>query len=120
MDSVCISALQVPCRIGCGPEERVLAQTLELDVEIGLRDNRAAGSRQLEDTVCYKTASERIREHAASREWTLLEELAEDLSSLLIESFSAAMAVRIEIKKFIIPGTRFTSIKIARERRATA
>ena len=116
MDQIVIRGVQLPVRIGCEPGERELPQTLELDLEIALRDSRAAKSGKLEDTVCYKTAVDEVRRFAVTREWSLIEVLAEDVAGLLFESFPAASTVTLELRKFILPGTRSAGLRISRER----
>lgn len=115
MDTILIRGLQLPCRIGCEPPERVLAQTLEVDLAITLRNRQAAKSGKLQDTVCYKTVSDELRSLCQQREWALIEQLAEDLTSYILEGFSAARSVELEIRKFILPGTKYVGLRIFRE-----
>lgn len=116
MDSILIRGLQLPCRIGCLPEERVLAQTLEVDLAIALRSNRAARSGKIEDTVCYKTVAEELRELSQKREWALIEQLAEDITMHILEGFPAAFSVELELRKFILPATKYVGLRILRSR----
>jgi len=48
-----------------------------------------------------------------SREWKLIETLASDLSSHLIEKF-LIQTVQIEVQKFVLPNTAYVSATVRR------
>jgi dihydroneopterin aldolase len=49
------------------------------------------------------------------REWKLIEALASDIATMVLEEFSAAR-VQVEVRKFIIPQTSFVAVRLVRAR----
>ena len=115
-DLVLIDGLKLPVRIGCEPGERTLPQILELNLSISVAGSKCLNSGNPNDTVCYRTVCEELKELANKNEWPLLEQLAEDATKLIFERFVAAIQVELEIRKFVIPNTEWVGIKISRHR----
>jgi dihydroneopterin aldolase len=67
-------------RLGCGAEERAIAQAVDLDVAVRFAEPPpACESDKLADTVCYAELIAAARAHVAGREFQLVERLAHEL-----------------------------------------
>jgi len=113
-DAIRIHGLEVQARIGVPDEERARPQKLVLDVVLesdfrGLGDN-------ISRTTDYAAVAEWLRSQCASREVQLLETLAQELTAGLLANFPQISAASVEIRKFILPGTKDVSVRIRRER----
>lgn len=115
-DRILIRGLKLPVRIGCLPGERDLPQVLGVSLDISVFPNAAIKTGSPDDTVCYKTVCDCLRQLADDNEWPLLEQFAEDSVKLIFERFTAASGIRMEVRKFVIPGTDWVAVEINRER----
>ncbi len=113
-DSIAITALGVVCRVGVPEEERAVPQRLELDLVLWpRRDFRELGDR-LEGTVDYGAVALRCRELAASQPRQLIETLAGELAVALLAGWPLR-AVRVTVRKFILPDCGSVSVTVLRE-----
>ncbi len=115
-DYVLANKIETFCRIGWPEDERLFPQRLLISVRLGVDTRPAAKSVRLEDSVCYLSVCDTVRELAASRTWVLVEELAEALAQRLFEGFPLVGTINMVVEKFVIPGVGWTGIEINRER----
>lgn len=115
MDRITIADLEVFYRVGVPDAERAQPQRLLLTVELELDFTAAAAGDDLTRTVDYFALSRRLLAFGEGRSWKLIETLAVDLAALTLAEF-AAQAVTVEVKKFILPETRFVSVRVTRDR----
>lgn len=105
MGTVTISDLEVLTRIGVPEAERKNEQkvliTIECDTEIHGND---------EVTIDYEKIVNAIRD-ISKLERKTLEKFCQDIAEMLSKQF-ACQKYRIEIKKFILPGVRYTSFRL--------
>lgn len=115
-DQIRIKDLELEAKIGAFAEEHLRFQrvVLDLTLEIDLRPAGASG--RLEDTICYFTAAEKIRQLVQSRIWNLVEELATAICRLMFDFSPKITAVRAEVRKFVIPGSEYAGVQIKRQR----
>ncbi len=113
MDSIIISDLEVFFRIGVTEGERAKPQRLLLSLELEHDIAPAAENDDLDHTIDYYAVSQRLLRLGEGREWRLIETLAVEISTLVLKEF-AARSVVVEVKKFIIPQTRYVSVRIRR------
>jgi dihydroneopterin aldolase len=83
---------------GVSPAEQELGRRLSVDVELGLDLSRAGKSDDLADTVDYARAYEVVAEANASRRFSLLETLAEEIARRLLAAFPVSEA-RVRVRK---------------------
>ncbi len=98
MDTILISELRIETRIGIYAWEQQAPQTLQLDLEIGLRGKHAADSDRIEDTIDYAEVVADIRKLFAQQHFSLLEHAAESIAQMVIRDFKAPW-LRIKIAK---------------------
>lgn len=117
MDTIFIRELRIETRIGIYPREREAAQTIELDLEIGLRGEHAAHSDRIEDTIDYAEVVADIRRLFAERHFDLLEHAAESIAQRVTGDFGAPW-LRITIAKLSpLPGVKKLGVTIERGNR---
>ena len=113
-DSIAVTGLGLVCRIGVPEEERAVPQRLEGDLVLWpSRDFRGLGDR-LEGTVDYGAVALQCRELAASQDRQLIETLAGDLAADLLAAWPLR-AVRVTVRKFILPDCASVSVTVLRE-----
>lgn len=115
MDIIKICDLEVFYRIGVPDEERAKPQRLLITVEMGTDMAACAVSDDLSQTIDYYAVCQRLLRFGDDQAWKLLETLASEIATMILREFRAA-SVSIEIKKFIIPQTRFVSVSLSRPR----
>jgi dihydroneopterin aldolase len=98
MDTIFISELRIETRIGIYAQEKQVPQTIQLDLEIGLRGEHASHSDRIEDTIDYAEVVADIRRLFAQKHFDLLEHAAESIAQLVIGDFKAPW-LRVTIAK---------------------
>jgi 7,8-dihydroneopterin aldolase/epimerase/oxygenase len=116
-DQISICDLEVHYRVGVPDEERAAPQRLLLSIDMGLDFGPAAATDDLRHTVDYAAVCARLKAWGAEREWRLIEKLAADVAALLLAEHPVAW-VRVHLKKFILPETRWVGVRV--ERRAAS
>lgn len=87
MDKIIISELQLLCKIGVEPDERVRAQPLLLTLEL-TKDLQPAGiTDDVEKTIDYSSVCKEIK-NVATKEFRTIEGLAEAISTQIKSLFN--------------------------------
>ncbi len=115
MDTITIQDLEVFFCVGVPDEERAKPQRLLITIEMRHDFRAASMSDDLSDTLDYFEVAQRVTKLGEGAHWKLIETLASDIANLVIEEASAR-AVSVEVKKFIIPQTKWVAVKLQRER----
>ena len=97
-DKVFIKQLQVNTIIGVFDFEKQAKQPLFFDVEMLTDFRQAAQSDNVDDVVDYAKVSQRIITHCAQEQVELLETLAEQLTTIILNEF-AVHQVTLSISK---------------------
>lgn len=114
MDTIFISELRIETRIGIYARELQTAQTVQLDLEIGLRGKHAADSNRIEDTIDYAKVVAAIKQLFAEQHFSLLEHAAESIANMVIKDFKAPW-LRVSIAKLApLSGVKKLGISIER------
>jgi FolB domain-containing protein len=113
MDVIYIHDLEVSYRVGVPDEERANPQRLLLDIQLHLDFRAAAATDDLTKTINYFEVTQQLLKFGEGREWKLIEKLAEDIASTILTTYRPKK-VRVEVKKFIIPQTKYISVIIER------
>ena len=116
MDIIFIHELRLETLIGVYPEERQVARTLLLDLELGVDSRPAAITDALNDTLDYQAVAQRVIELAAASEFHLVETLAERIAERVLREFATPW-LRLTLRKPGVPsGAREAGICIERRR----
>jgi dihydroneopterin aldolase len=117
MDTIFISELKVKTKLGVPAWERMVAQTVILDIEIGYDLTKACKSDAIADTIDYGAVVARIHETLSEHSFQLVEALAEHICQLIFKEFSA-LSVKIKVAKpAILPGLKALGVVIERKNR---
>jgi dihydroneopterin aldolase len=113
VDIITIADLEVHYQVGVPAEERATAQRLLLSVEMACDFSNAAAHDDLRTTIDYHAVVQRLRGFGEGRSWRLIEALAVEIARAILREFRPR-TVRVEVKKFIVPGTRYVSVTVTR------
>lgn len=114
MDTIFISELKVQTKLGVPAWERIIAQTIILDIEMGYDLSKACKSDAIGDTIDYGAVVSRIREALSEHSFQLVEALAEHICQLIFKEFGA-LNVKIKVSKpAILPGLKALGVVIER------
>lgn len=118
MDTIFLSEVKVETRLGVPEWERMVPQTVILDIEIGYDLSKAGKSDAIGDTIDYGAVVSRIRQTLQEHSFQLVEALAEHVCQLIIREFGTPW-VKIRVAKpGILPGLKALGVVIERERSA--
>lgn len=112
-DCITLCDLEVYYRVGVPDEEREKPQRLLLTVQMYRDFSPAIRSDNIDATTNYFAVSERLKGLGRTGEWKLIEKLAGDIAQLILTEFNVPR-VAVEVKKFIIPETRYVSVRVDR------
>jgi len=116
MDAILIRDLRVETLIGIHKRERHVAQTVSIDLDIGLPGTAVFKSDKVADTIDYEQVALRIKALAASGHFRLVETLAERIASLLLDEFGAPW-LKVSVAKIgILANAKFVGVTIERKR----
>ena len=114
MDTIFLSEVKIQTKLGVPAWERMLAQTIILDIEIGYGLSKACKSDAIADTIDYGAITRRIRETLSGNSFQLVEALAEHVCQLILSEFGA-LNVKIKVAKpSILPGLKALGVMIER------
>jgi len=116
MDAILIRDLRVEALIGIHKREQHAAQTVSIDLEIGLPGTTVFHSDKVADTIDYEQVALRIRALAGSGHFRLVETLAERIARLLLEDFGAPWVKVSAAKIGILANAKFVGVVIERRR----
>lgn len=115
MSKITITDLEVFYHVGVPDEERAQAQRLLITVEMQFDFSSAAATDRITKTIDYYQVAQQILGFGAGRSWKLIEKLAHDLASLVLDEFQPDL-VGITVKKFPIPQAAHVAVQLTRQR----
>jgi 7,8-dihydroneopterin aldolase/epimerase/oxygenase len=113
MDQITIKDLTVFIRVGVPDVERAKPQQLLVTVEMDHDFTAAAKNDRLTKTIDYHAVATRLAAFGRRRTWRLIETLAVHMAEMILRQFKPKR-VSVEIKKFILPETRYVSVRVTR------
>jgi FolB domain-containing protein len=113
MDTITIKELEVQYHVGVPDAERARPQRLVISVEMRLDFAAAAAGDDLTKTVDYYAVTRRLLAFGEGRSWKLIETLACDIAAMILRNFGPR-SVAVEVRKFIIPETRWVAVRVER------
>ena len=118
MDAIVIRELRVEALIGIHRRERHAAQTLSIDLAIGLPGEAVFASDKVGDTIDYEQVATKIRALAASQHFRLVETVAERIAQLLLGEFGAPWVTVSVAKIGVLGNAKYVGVTIERRRPA--
>jgi dihydroneopterin aldolase len=116
MDSILIRDLRVEVLIGIHRRERHAAQTVSLDLEIGLPGRAVFSSDRVSDTIDYEQVALRIKALASSGRFRLVETFADRIARLLVDEFGAPWVKVSAAKLGVLANAKFVGACIERKK----
>ena len=114
MDTIFISELKVKTKLGVPAWERIVAQTIILNIEIGYNLSAACKSDAIADTIDYGAVVARIHDTLKEHSFQLVEALAEHVCQLILNEFGA-LSVKVKVAKpGILAGLKALGVVITR------
>ena len=113
MDKIRITDLEVFYCVGVTEAERAKPQRLLLCVEMAHDFASAVARDDIAETIDYYSLSKRLLGFGDGCHWQLIETLAADLASMILDEFGPA-TVTLEVKKFVIPQAAHVSVTVSR------
>jgi len=111
MSQISIVDLEVYYRVGVPDAERAQPQRLLLTVVLESDFSAAAKSDAVADTIDYFAVTQRLLKFGEGREWKLIEKLAANIAETILTEFKPK-SVTVEVRKFVIPQTRYISVRL--------
>ena len=116
MNAIFIHDLRVETRIGIYDWEQRLAQTLRLDIELGLPSDKVFESGNFADALDYAAVVKRLQAFAADHPHKLMERFAQAIADVLIGEYGSPW-VKVRVAKLApIAGVKELGIAIERKR----
>lgn len=112
-DAIRIEELEIFARVGVPDEERAAPQRLSVSITLQPRVAFADLADDLAKTVDYGAVCAELQRMATSRADRLIETLADAMAAHLLAQFPIAR-IKLELCKFILPQTKFVSVRITR------
>ncbi len=116
MNAIFIHDLRVETRIGIYDWERHVAQTVRLDIDLGLVSDEVFRTGDFADALDYAAVVKRLQAFAADHPHQLLERYAQAIADLLMNEFGAPW-VKVRVAKIApIAGVKELGVVIERGR----
>lgn len=114
MDIIFLRELKIDTLIGVYEWEKRIPQTLQVDLEIALPNDRAGHSDDIADALNYAEVVQHMQNLLGQRHFNLLEALAEHIAQMLLRDFNVPW-VKISVAKLnAIRGSRMVGVCIER------
>ncbi len=113
MDRVFVKNLFVPCKVGVSEEERLKKQNVVIDIAVFCDLSNAGTTDDLSKSISYSEIQEKTTNFVTSREFKLLESVAEGVASLILKN-SLTSKVIVSIKKEKYANEPMMGIEISR------
>jgi dihydroneopterin aldolase len=113
-DEIRIEELELMARVGVPDEERAEPQRLTVSLTLQSRHRFGDLGDDLGRTIDYAAVCVELRRFVSDRGDKLIETLAHEMAEHLLRTFALAR-VELELRKFILPETRFVAARVTRE-----
>jgi D-erythro-7,8-dihydroneopterin triphosphate epimerase len=115
-DYIYIRELAVSCIVGINPRERIIPQTVLIDIRLTCDLARAAAGDDIADTVDYKTLKDELLAVLEPSAFFLIERMAEVVAERCLSRAGVA-GVRVTVDKpGALTGARSVAVEIERGR----
>jgi len=115
MDIIFLRDLKVTTLIGIYEREKIVPQTIQIDLDIALPNSRACQTDDINDALDYADVAQHIQMVLSEGHFSLLETLAEHIAQIILKDFSAPW-VKVSVAKLnAIRNCKMVGICIERE-----
>lgn len=116
MDKIFISEIKAGVKLGVPDWERMLPQTILLDIEIAMPHSQSCKTDDIQDTIDYGQVVVQIQESLSANTFRLVEALAEHVCQLILGNFDTPWVKVRVAKPGIIVGVKQLGVVIERNR----
>jgi len=114
MDSIFLEQIKLKVKLGVPAWERVLPQTILLDISMDYDLAAAGKSDAIADTIDYGEVIGRLNDSLQASQFQLVEALAEHVCQLILKEFGSKR-VKVKVAKpGILPGVKALGVVIER------
>ena len=114
MDTIFLSEIKAEVKLGVPEWERMLPQTILLDIEIAMPHSQSCKTDDIQDTIDYGQVVVQVRKSLAAQSFHLVEALAEHVCELILSNFNTTW-VKVKVAKpGIIAGVKQLGVVIER------
>jgi len=114
MNIIFLNEVKIQTILGVPEWERMVPQSIVLDIEIAMPNNESCITDNISDTIDYGLVVARLHESLNDKKFKLVEALAEHLCQLIIKEFKAPW-VKVKVAKpGILPGVKSLGVIIER------
>jgi dihydroneopterin aldolase len=113
-DCIHIEQLEVLARVGVTENERRSTQRLVINITVWPRKPFTALGDDIAETVNYSAIAFETRKLAETATCKLIETLADQMADKLSAVFPISK-VRVEVRKFVLPGSEYVSVTTTRD-----
>ena len=117
-DEIRIEELKLSARVGVPEDERAQPQRLTASLTLQPRNSFSDLGDDLSRTIDYAAVCEEVRHFVSGRADKLIETMACEMAEHLLRRFALAR-VELELRKFILPETKYVAVRVARESAGT-
>ncbi|MEI5995066.1 dihydroneopterin aldolase [Candidatus Enterococcus mansonii] len=104
MGKIRINNMKFYTKNGVLPEERILGQQLEVDVELRLPLKQAGKTDDVNDTVSYAEVNDKINERLTNHSYNLIEAVASAiLDDIEVEHGEKLESALVRVRKYSVP-----------------
>ena len=114
MDTIVIRDLRVDVLIGIHKRERFMAQSVSIDLDIGIPGTKVFASDKVADTIDYQQVAIAIAKLAGSQHFRLVETFADRIAKPITGDFKAPWVKVTASKIGILPNAKFVGVSIQR------
>lgn len=114
MDSIFLEQVKLKVRLGVPAWERVLPQTIVLDISMDYDLVAAGKSDAIADTIDYGAVIARLNDSLQASQFQLVEALAEHVCQLILKEFGAKRVKAKVAKPGILPGVKALGVVMER------
>jgi dihydroneopterin aldolase len=118
VDRIVLPQIPLRARVGVGAEERAHEQDVFIDLEVGLDLGDAGRADAIERTVDYERIVDVVAATVQSREYRLIEAIAEACAAALLGGFPLT-EVRVQVRKpgaLRSRGVPYAAVEVVRRR----
>lgn len=114
MDKVIIRDLTIEAVVGLYPWERLVRQTLLVDIDLATDIRQAAKDDDLQFTIDYSAVCEAVSDFVKEKQFRLIETLAERVAAMIQERFGVQWLTLAVYKVDVLTNVRRVGIEIER------
>ena len=112
-DRIHIEQLEISARVGVPEKERAAPQRLTATITLWPQRQAEELYDHIAKTVNYSEVCEETKKFVRDRTVKLIETLADELATHLLQRFAIAR-IAIEIRKFVVPDAKYVSVTVTR------